>query len=273
MNDNNLWKHVDPGDVSKNPYYKKSETTNNTKPPETKKSAILGNSIYNLMRQTNTYAKGVDALKTQLQNTPSSLHPQFTLPNGSNIYRPLTFKENIEARITEYNREKNIDGSKRTDAQKLELFNTWIDSCTGIAYKKKTKLFKINPVCNELINIPEDFNSNFLSTDYSKFSGIELYSSTGTYNQNLSLNQVLTHPAWITALENDKTLLKEYAEITFYILKTKNNQDSGMGFFVRSGTSTDELRVLYSDSLSNITSSDLNSLARFLLVAPFAKKI
>ena len=89
-------------------------------------------------------------------------------------------------------------------------------------YKKKTKLFKINPVCNELINIPEDFNSNFLSTDYSKFSGIELYSSTGTYNQNLSLNQVLTHPAWITALENDKTLLKEYAEITFYILKTKN---------------------------------------------------
>lgn len=279
MTNTNPWKHVDAGDISNNPYFKKISNKENPvsdqNSPASESSNIMGGT-YTQLPKADTYAVGVVALRTQLNANPSNAHPQFILPNGSSVYRPLTFRENIEARIIDYNRDKNIDGSKRTDAQKLELFNTWIDSCTGIAYKKKTKLFKISPICGELITIDNGFNSAFLPVDYSKFSGNELDSSMGVYNQDLSLSQVLVHPAWIAALEDDKALLKEYAGITFNILKTKYSKEEGMGFYVRSDTTKDELRALYVNLIGSDSSAigydNLSDYARFLLVAP-AKKI
>ena len=155
-NNNNPWKYVKPRDVSNNPYFKKGEEKeqkdSSDSPPTVQESTTLMDGIYTLMPKTNNYAKGVEALNVHLKNNPSTIHPQFELPDKSKIYRPLTFKENIEARVNEYNRDNNLDGSKRTFEQKIELFNTWIDSCTGIAYKKYDASNN-NPVTFKIIPI------------------------------------------------------------------------------------------------------------------------
>jgi hypothetical protein len=239
-------------------------------------SSSIINNTYTHLLEAPTYAKGVEALKLHLQNTPSNAHPQFELPNGSNIYRPLTFKENIEARVNEYNKDNNIDGSKKTFEQKTELFNNWIDSCTAIVYEKNTTKFKIIPICEKLINIDADSNSEFLTAEYSKILGVELDFDNKLYNQDLSLQQVINHPAWLEALDNDTKLLENYAKITFNILKTKYEKELGMGFYIRQKPKTEELRALYVNDLDNDSAAVgdyyLNNVARFLLVAKSQKK-
>ena len=78
---------------------------------------------YILMPQTLTYAKGVEALRV------------------ASVKRQFTLKENILARVEAYE-----SGDER-------LFDTWLDLCTGIAYKAGTTKFKIIPECAELIGI------------------------------------------------------------------------------------------------------------------------
>ena len=276
MADHNIWKHVKTGDVSNNPYFKETENIPPVSDVSNNKNAIISNGEYIKLPKTDTYATGVVALQAFLKANPSDTHPKFTLSNGSNVYRPLTFKENIEARVTEYQTDKNADGSTRTAEQKIELFKNWIDSCTGIAYEKKKSKFKIIPICDSVISIPEDFNDAFYPVTYSKLIGKELDSATDLYNQDLTLQQVLVHPAWITALEDDKTLLKTYAKITFDLLKSKYSKESGMGFYIQSNTAKDELRALFVNSVGDGSNAggdyDLSDGARFLRVAPFAKK-
>ena len=104
---------------------------------------------YELMdKSSDTYALGVEAVR----------HLAIANPQHNGIYRPFTFKENIEAKVNDYNTEKNPDGSKKTEEEKKRLFETWLDSSTGIAYKKKSTKYKIIQVSNELITINKDFN-------------------------------------------------------------------------------------------------------------------
>jgi len=123
MTDNiNPWKYVARRDVSNNPYFKEVKTEENKPPeatPESPESTSIMNAMYTHLPQANTYALGVEALELYFKKNPSTNHPQYTLRDGSKVFRPLTFKENIEARINEYNRDKNIDDSPRTDAQGL----------------------------------------------------------------------------------------------------------------------------------------------------------
>jgi len=276
MADHNIWKHVkvDPDSIKNNPYLNPVQPS--TSPPIAEPPIIVSNGEYIKLTKTDTYAKGVVALQAFLKANSSDAHPKFTLSNGSSVYRPLTFKENIEARVTDYNTDKNVDGSTRTAEQKIELFTNWIDSCTGIAYEKKKSKFKIIPICDTLISLPEDFNDAFYSITYSRLVGRELDSSTDLYNQDLTLQQVLVHPAWFAVLEDDKTLLKTYAKITFDLLKSKYSKESGMGFSVQSNTTKDELRALFVNSIDNNSDAcgndDLSNYARFLRVAPREKK-
>ena len=210
---------------------------------------------YELMAQADKYALGVEAVRTS-----ATLNPQH---NG--IYRPLTFKENIEARVNDYNILKNPDGSERTAEDRARFFNTWIDSCTGIAFKKGSPLFKIINECSELITIDSAFNEEYLPVDYSKLQGNELDSSKGTYDKGLTKEQVIEHESWNAAV-GDKSLLKNYAEIVFNVKKGNEL----MGFYVRSNTGNDELRALCVGSLagdSNAGDWYLNGDARFLRVA------
>ncbi|MBI5002685.1 J domain-containing protein, partial [Candidatus Woesearchaeota archaeon] len=102
-------------------------------------------SAYILMNIAPTYARGVHALHTACVAENNLNHPKYICPDGSSIYRPLTFKEGIVARLREFNTLHNPDGSARSLDDRLVLFSRWNDSCTGIAKKAGTTKFKIIP--------------------------------------------------------------------------------------------------------------------------------
>jgi|GEM_PF-879683 len=199
---------------------------------------------YILMPQTSTYALGVDALRTLDKKT-------------------FTFKENILARVEAYE-----SGDHR-------LFDTWLDSCTGIAYKKGTTKFKIINVCSELSGIAKEFNQFFLPTNYGKIDGVELDSDSRVFGKSAKYNSLLTkaeiveHPAWLAVVDNDKVLLKNYTDIVFTAYAARHRAtDKLMGFYVREKTATDELRALFVyDLFSYSYANGLNGLnlsGRFL---------
>jgi len=228
---------------------------------------------------TPTYAEGIQQLQTEAGITDNLdyLH-NFTKQDGSQIYRPLTFMENLRARVEDYNTLQNPDGTTRTKEERLRLFNRFLSSCTGITYKKESARFKINPLEQRLIEIPEGFKEPFLRANYEAAAGEELDSGDGTYNALLTKPQALEHPAWILSVGDTKDgrkLLEEHAEIVYTELSQRQNKPIGdikaMGFWLRSGITQDQLRelfVYYLDGDSDANGFDflLND-ASFLLVA------
>ena len=278
MQDNNPWKHVDPGDVSKNPYYKKLETTNNTKPPETKKAntkILSGN--YEISDRFDRYELGVESIRSTLI-TNTNAQPIFVKPDHSKIYRPLTTLESLEVMIKDFNTLHDSNGDVRSEEDRLRLFSNYKYTCTGVAYKADGKEIKILPESTELILIDKNLNKPFLSIDYAKISGTRLDKKQAKYNQGLSKAEVLNHPAWLASVENTthgKNILKEYTEIVFNYLKTKKNSTQGMGYYIVTDPKVDQLRALYVygiDYNSNAVGNNfLGNFARFLLAAPRAK--
>ncbi|MEK6817070.1 MAG: hypothetical protein AABY09_05625, partial [Nanoarchaeota archaeon] len=170
----------------------------------------------------------------------------------------------------DYNTLHNPDGSVRGDEDRLRLFGTWLDSCTGIAYQKGTTLFKIITESEDLINIGKGFNGAYLPVNYPQLQGVELDSSRGTYNELLTKNEVLKHPAWNAAV-NDKTLLKDYADLI-----SGFGNGNKMGFYVWQNTSKDELQALcvydLYDSADANGCSDLDDGGHFVRVTHAAPK-
>ena len=285
----NPWRHVRAGDVSRNPYVNPppppapgmplgtpaggtARGASPSTPPVTGSGSPAFSGAYILMDRTSTYALGVHALQEACQQEGNTAHPHSIADDGSRIYRPLTFKENIEARMKEYNTATNADGSPRTEEQKLYLFSRWLDSCMGIAYKKKSTRFTLISECEQLITIASDFNSTFMPVSYRSIRGIELDSSQRgiVYNDWLTQDHVINHPAWKAAVGDD-ALLREYAGIVFPLLQTKYNRDTGMAFFVDQNPDEVQLRALFVSNLDNNSSAygvnNLNSSGSFLRVA------
>ncbi len=182
---------------------------------------------------TDTYAKGIVKLKKQGK-------------------KPFTFAENIEARITDYE-------SKGKNAR---LFDTWLDSVTGIACKAKSTKFKLILRCSKLENIKSDFNKSFIQVDYVSEQGIEFDSREGKYNQLLTREEAENHEFWLAALGGNKELLEKYVDIWF----DKTGKEKGMGVYLRSYQDIDELRALGLDYdyESYVTGVNLNSRGCFI---------
>ena len=164
--------------------------------------------------------------------------------NGQTYVRPFTMKENLQARIEDYNTLTNTDGTQRTEEERKRFFITWLDSCSGTHYLANTTRFKIIPRSNELITLAQAPTKEYLSVPYAQTSGTELNSTRSKYNQNLSRAEVLKHPAWLAAVEEDQVLLGE----AFDIMGAVNNAPAdwkGMGFFVYPDKTQDELRPLF----------------------------
>ena len=230
-------------------------------PPPQPQPIVALEGDYILMDLVDTYAKGVHNLQKACQKRTASPHPTYTKPDGSLIYRPLTFKENLEARVTDYENNKDTEERKR-------LFKRWNDSCTGLAYKKGATKFKLIHLSPELITIPEDFKQGYIKVDYDAISGVELDKKDATYNTLLSPSQIEVHPAWLAALEDDAHLLKTYRDIVFAERKT----DTAMGFWLRNEIVEDQLRALFVYNLYNYSIADgnnnLSNYGSFLHVAP-----
>jgi hypothetical protein len=278
MDNNNPWKYVQAGDVSNNPYFKKTENIENATPesivPDSntqKESPIDG--VYSFI-EDKPYAKTVHKLQNSLKANPNAIHPTFTKSDGSKIYRQLTFKENIEARINDYETKLAPDGiTLRSDDERTKLFKKYLDSCTGFAYKSGSKMFKINPVCEDLIIIDKSFNEEFKPIAYSSFQGKEFNSANGIYGSLLTKTQFLDHEAYRYLYDNDKNLMNAYWDI----VHTLKPQDSLIGLWVRQNTTTDELRALFVYDIDYNSyaygNNYLSNNARFLLVAPSKKNL
>lgn len=232
----NPWKHVqvDKGKLKNNRYLNPTAPAPEPSPQPSPHSSELLQGRYILMDRADTKALGIHALREACKNASKSPHPKFVKPKGSAIYRPLTFKENIEARVNDY--ESNKDDDKR-----LRLFKRWIDSCTAVACKGKSTKFKIIPLSPDLVTIDKGFKKHFLSVDYDKLSGVELDRKDAVYGSWISRAQVVEHPAWLAAVEGDKHLLRTYANIVF----TERKVEKQMAFFTRNKPDTDELRALF----------------------------
>ena len=187
----------------------------------------------------NTYAKAVFNL---IRNAGEN-QPQFTLDNESKIYRPLSFKENLIARI-----------------EHPELFDQYLNSCTGVASKKKSSLIKINPICKELITIEmKDSDKNFLDVNYESFEGEEL-----------NTEKTSKMDKWLIAMggnnPENKDLYDEYQEALFE-RKPNLSKKYAMNFYTVNKHSKDQLRALCVIDYSNAYSYyDLNGNARLLRV-------
>ena len=224
-----------------------------------KRTVIEGS--YILMPRADTYAKGAHALREACKVEVNSVHPEFMLDDGSRIYRPLTFKEDIEARVTDYENNKDTEERKR-------LFQRWNDSCTGVAYKSATTKFKIVPMCSQLIILDKDFNGGGLAIEYDDIAGIELDRAAGKYTAHLTKDEVLANEGWRAAVEDDLELLRTYRNIVFTELK----KSDAMAFCVLDKPAEDQLRALFVDDLDSYSNAygndNLNSSGSFLHVAP-----
>ncbi|MBI2662429.1 hypothetical protein HYX11_03140 [Candidatus Woesearchaeota archaeon] len=167
-----------------------------------------------------TYVDGVRALQEECSRLELRTHPRYYFFSGSlnsNTYRPLTFKENIQARVEAY---------ESGDYSLFGIVEDSLSSCTGIAYKKYTTQFKIITQSEHLITIDTRFEPSlshhgpfyepfYFLADYDALVGTELDSSFGEYNINLTKSDVLEHPGWLALLEEDRSLLKTYCDIVF----------------------------------------------------------
>ncbi|MBU1198780.1 MAG: hypothetical protein KKF46_06335 [Nanoarchaeota archaeon] len=177
----------------------------------------------------NTYAKGVAKIKAMSQE-------------------PFTHEQNIEARVLDY----------KAKGDKSELFNTWLDSITGIAYRAQTTKFKIQPRCDKLREINPKFNESSLPIDYNSFQGVELDSNDPNvkYNQNLTREEAKAHPAHLAAMNNNKEVWEKMVDIWFD--NDKTSRKKGMGFYVLQNTPKDQLRsaILSNDDLNSYACGD-----------------
>ncbi len=276
MNNNNFWRRVDAGDVSNNPYFKVesvSDKGSQDTTPTGEDKQNTANSTPNIINgqysfiEGDTYAKGVHKLQDTLKSTLNA-HPMFVKDQRSNIYRPLTFRENIEARIDDFETKIDADGNNRSDDERAKLFNNYLDSCTGIAYKANSTKFKIKPICEELILINKGFNDGFKPITYNNFQGVELDSALDKYDSLLTKSQFLNHQGYNLLFDTDKKLMSNYWDI----VRSLKDSDNLMSFWIRTDHTEDELRALYVRNIVNNSiangSSDLYDVARFLLVAP-----
>ena len=254
----NPWKYVKAEDDGTNPYlYPKTKPAGNTPPIIPPASSSVSSGGYILMPQTNTYALGVHALQEACiaENNP---HQPKVVINGREVYRANTFLENILARMTDFNTLANPDGTPRNMEERLKYFNTWLDSCCGVAYQAKTTKLKLGLQCPELICIAKDFVNGFLPVDYANFQGIELDSSSKTFARD----------GWMALLEGKTDVYTEYLQA----LKAAKGRDVIPNVWIQKNTNEDQLRAVYVLNLDNNSYANgingLSNSGRFLRRSP-----
>jgi len=251
------WKYgkVDPNIEKTNPYLnpalaaKKAEDGNGSQndnpnpgstPPThtpTSPNSIIYQGDHTLMPKADTYALGLYALQEQCQRDNNQNHPQFTLPNGSRVYRPKTFLENILLRMDDWETKVNPDGSDRTEDERKRYFNTWLDSSCGIAYEKSTTNLKLRLQCPELIGIDKNFSEESLPIDYSSFiNDVALDGSSKTFARD----------GWLALLEDKEDVYTDYLKV----LKEIEGKDITPNFWKRQNCSKDNLRAVYVNNLN-----------------------
>jgi hypothetical protein len=199
--------------------------------------------------EKSTYARAIQSLRQSYANGECDGQP-FIKEAGKKIAIPLTFKQTIEARVNDYN--SNHPSFK----ERLMLFNVCLSSCSGVAYKANSDKFKVIPVCKQLIEIPYDFSQEEMDINYKSLQGPELDRGKAEDGKPLTKSEVLEHPALLAAVEDNKKLLKAYADIVF--AETRTNEL--MGFYLRSKSDKETLRTIKVHDLGNYSNTNGNGI-------------
>jgi hypothetical protein len=185
---------------------------------------------------TNSYPISVHVLRENYAKGLCKNQPTFAKKDGSKIVRPLTFKENVEA-ILDDGMKSGTPGFEHGVIVSLSIpDHMMLNSCAGVVYPGNYEYskFKLVPVCADLINIGLKNDHNYLLLndceihDYREIEGVELDVNKAVYNERLSKSQALEHPGWIALFEEDKALLKAYADFVF-----GNSIEKGMEFRIK----------------------------------------
>ena len=217
---------------------------------------------YAMSPWAGTYALGVEALARSCANNTN--HPYVTLPNGTQVPRPLTFEESVRAMVENYNTLENPDGTARTREEREAFICYRIDTCSAIAYEYFSVKFKLVPTCLELVHITPGFLNSSMKLDYDSLQGIELSMSNDKYSEPLGPVQAYKHEAW-NAMVTDKVLLRSYLAMVFRI-----NKSTDFGFYTYQGNFGNDLRSLVNicnhDQCGVRGDLDLHGQSRFIRV-------
>ena len=226
---------------------------------------------YEFMPIAPTYAQGKAALDKACREENSMVHPVYFLPDGSRIYRSLTFRENLQAQVEDFHTLKDRNGKRRSLDSRTQLFTQWHNSCTSVTYKGGTTEFTIISLDEQLLSLPEDFSEPSLRAAYPVSPPVRLDSTKGKYNHTLTMPEVIDHEGWLAAVEGDQYLLRGYSGIIFSLLLQKYGRETGMGFYVHQNPREDMRRALFVGNLDVISNAGgnngLNSSGSFLRVA------
>ncbi len=136
-------------------------------------------------------------------------------------------------------------------------FDRYYDSSTGIAYAGDNKdKFKLIPSSKDLIGVnpkTELYSGGIILTpeQYQAIQAQELTREDALFNQRLTEKQVLKHPAWLAAVNNDKELLRDYTSEVFRLSRELYNKIVAMGFFIGDLEKVPNLHALNLDIISN----------------------
>ena len=130
-------------------------------------------------------------------------------PFAGGVARPLTFKETVQARIEQCEREGAAS-----------LWESWLDTGSAIVYQKGTTKFRVVVPCSDALlnDVPASFRGDFLPVNYDDFVSfveLDVQDRDDVYNQPLTPDQVLKHKGWLAAVEGDRNLLRRYSNIVF----------------------------------------------------------
>jgi hypothetical protein len=148
--------------------------------------------------------------------------------------QPLTFKDNLEARVKD-----------------KKLFDTYQDSSTSIIYSGSHK-FKIEMISQDLLWIDRDFNDSAMIVDYSLIDGIELDRRADIYNRKLSKIEFLSHKGWDALFEGDKKLKRKFADKVY---KMNPDRHHACEFSLKEDAEKGELRELVLCNSANDSSA------------------
>lgn len=168
-------------------------------------SAIRGD--YNIIT-ANKYSKCLKTIRSMHIKGLIPKQPLFVKEDGIKIVRPFSVKETIEARVHQFHsdQERGLNSG---------IWSNWIVSCSAIAYAKNIDKFKFIPICQSLIELQPKFEKSYIDLEgkYDSLEGIEFEYDPDDFPLDMSKADVLNHPLWIEAVEGDKELLREYADI------------------------------------------------------------
>ena len=200
-----------------------------------------------LMPLTSTWAQGYYALRAACEendkNGRTVTHPTYLL-EGLLIYRPLTFGENLRARIADARVYNN-------DLTQALSWSRWNESCTAIIYGTDGK-FKIQKISHDLLSLAPDFRQKFVQGRYdtvvaNNVSAMEFVRRGAKYNEGLTQDEVRRHPFWQFVADGNTDVLWEYTQLQW---AGKQPGYKGMGVWLRDSPTNGELRALFVGSRS-----------------------